>query len=78
MVDGDAAAGWGQVAQLEGHPDAISSVCWSPDGSRLASAGADRTVRVWGRPGEVGLHRPLNSEIGLRRSADHSMGILGQ
>jgi WD40 repeat protein len=32
---------------LRGHTDAIRSVAYSPDGRRLASGSADRTVKVW-------------------------------
>jgi eukaryotic-like serine/threonine-protein kinase len=28
----------------------VHSLVWSPDGRRLASAGADRSLRVWGAP----------------------------
>jgi len=67
MVDNGGATGWEQVAVLNGHADHFYSVCWSPDGSRLASASADETVRVWAQQAEIGLGRPPTGEIGLRR-----------
>ncbi|KAL9619027.1 MAG: hypothetical protein Q9160_006348 [Pyrenula sp. 1 TL-2023] len=36
-----------RVQTLEGHSDAISSVVFSPDSTRLASASNDFTVRIW-------------------------------
>ncbi len=32
---------------LRGHTAAVLSVEWHPDGARLASSGADKTVRIW-------------------------------
>ena len=37
-----------QVLQtLVGHKDTIRDVSWSPDGSQIASASLDRTIRIW-------------------------------
>jgi len=37
---------WSLGLELVGHNHAVRSLCWSPDGSQLASAGDDN-VRVW-------------------------------
>lgn len=38
---------------LEGHSDEISKVCFSPNGSLLLTASADKTARLWHANGEV-------------------------
>jgi WD40 repeat protein len=39
---------WGACLQtLEGHSQAVTSVAFSPDSNRLASASHDRTVKIW-------------------------------
>jgi len=36
---------WREVSMLEGHDDVVWVCAWSPDGTRLASASSDKTVR---------------------------------
>jgi WD40 repeat protein len=38
-----------QTSTLTGHTDWVRAVAWSPDGTRLASAGG-QVVRIWDRP----------------------------
>ena len=36
-----------ETLMLKGHTNWVLSVCFSPDGTRLASASFDHTVKVW-------------------------------
>jgi WD40 repeat protein len=36
-----------ELLTLKGHTGILRSVCFSPDGKRLASASSDQTVKVW-------------------------------
>ncbi|MGI9059389.1 MAG: trypsin-like peptidase domain-containing protein [Ktedonobacteraceae bacterium] len=41
------ALGGGDALYYEGHTDRVHCVAWSPDGTRIASGGYDRTVQIW-------------------------------
>ena len=59
-----------RLATLQGHRGPVGGVCFHPDGSRIASAGYDGTIRIWDRTrGDMLLEIPISRESRLNAIA---------
>ena len=55
----DAASGTAIGQPLQGHSDWVSSVSFSPDGTRIVSSSGDKTVRLWDAASGTATGEPL-------------------
>src|SRR5690606_407620 len=56
------------IGELTGHTNWVLTLAFSPDGVRLASGGADSTIRVWDVAGGQALGAPQRDHRGWVRS----------
>jgi WD40 repeat protein len=61
------------------HEDAILQLVYSPDGTRLASSSADRSVKIWDAATLTELHATKEPSwvVGLAYSPDGSRVVAG-
>ena len=55
----DAATGAPVGSPLSGHDGWVYSVCFSPDGKKIASGAKDKTVRIWDAATGAAVGSPL-------------------
>ncbi len=55
-----------EVVTLKGHADRIVGVCFNPSGKRIASASADKTIRIWDTQTGETIHKISLPELGLQ------------
>ncbi|CEL62873.1 Vegetative incompatibility protein HET-E-1 OS=Podospora anserina GN=HET-E1 PE=4 SV=1 [Rhizoctonia solani AG-1 IB] len=60
------------VGPFRGHADCVSSVSFSPDGTRIVSGSYDRTIRVWRAVDGTLLLDPLQGHVGAINSVTFS------
>lgn len=52
-----------EINRLGGHTDAIRKIAFSPDGQIIATAGEDRTVKLWKRNGQLLIDNMSHSDL---------------
>jgi WD40 repeat protein len=53
---------------LEGHSERVNSVVFSPNGTKIVSGSADKTIRVWSVMTQASIGEPLNGHTDVIRS----------